>query len=385
MQTPPNISFSRHLAYIDQKLVDYASRIPKGQPLNHKQQFITYSQSQSISGVRRTRSRLFRDESEHAPPETNAGSFTSSHNETGDESDAKRRKLCRHDSTASAHTFIAKEPASLRKAKSLVAGNVGRISQTPPVFGVEAFTVPPIAVPSIPPQDAALSRLRALLSREAKQRTGDTRLMMTAERPNSLTFDDDLRFMTVQLLLSLEGPAGDACMPLRRHLRSSLETRFHAVWLFSRYAIRLQDARFNPFLMPYGKEDAYQRQVRGKLIQELALGCLAIAAKFHHDFLPPLRPLTADQFLDMLGDDHPIVFDDFELIQNTILKSFDYIIYQPTPQAYLQEIWKICPTLQVIRDGHLRFWRRDVRAHTLELIETCLHGKYTYNHAFPLN
>ncbi|KAG8695932.1 hypothetical protein FRC08_007456 [Ceratobasidium sp. 394] len=409
MQTPPNISFSHHLAYIDQKLLDHVSRLPASQSLNHtpqfppglapkpqgpavplsqrptllelEQQYITYPQSQTISGVRRTRSRLLRDESEHTPPEENTGSFAGSNHEGGDESDAKRRKLCRYDSTTSAHTFVAKEPASLRKARSLVAGNSGRVSQTPTVFGIGRFPAPPISVPTISLRDAALTRLRTLFSREAKQRTNDTRLMMTAERPNSLMFDDDLRFMAVELLLSLEAPAGDACKPLRRHIRSSLETRFHAVWLLSRYAIRLQDTRFNPFLVPCGKkEDAYQRQLRGKLIKELALGCLAIAAKFHHDFLPPLRPLTADQFLDILGDDHPVSFDDFELVQNAILKSFNYIIYQPTPQAYLQEIWKVCPTLEAIQDGNLRFWRTDVRAHTLELIETCLHGKYIYNH-----
>ncbi|KAG9102856.1 hypothetical protein FRC06_000970 [Ceratobasidium sp. 370] len=264
-----------------------------------EQQFITYPQSRSISGVRRTRSKLLREESEYTPPEANAGSFTNSY-EAGGESDAKRRKLCRHDSTASAHTFIARVPASLRKARSLVAGNVGHISQTPTVFGIEGSMAPPIAVLTIPPQDAALARLRALLLREAKQRTDDTRLMMTAERPNSLMFDDNLRYMTVQLLLSLKGPAGDACMPLRRHLRASLETRFHAVWLFSRYAIRLQDSRFNPFLMPCGKkEEAYQRQLRGKLIQELALGCLAIAAK-QEAMNYPVSHLAAGALLEAL-------------------------------------------------------------------------------------
>jgi hypothetical protein len=66
-------------------------------------------------------------------------------------------------------------------------------------------------------------------------------------------------------------------------------------------------------------------------------------------------------------------------VQNTILKSFGYIIYQPTPPAYLQEIWKVCPTLRTIRDGNLTAWRTNARVHALELAENCLLGKSVQN------
>ncbi|KAG8726555.1 hypothetical protein FRC12_023276 [Ceratobasidium sp. 428] len=115
MQTPPNMSFSNHLAYIDQKLADHVSSLAKRQFPNHtprfppgltprqnavvplsqrptlvqmEQQFITYPQSRSLSGVRRTRSKMLRDESEPTPPETDA---LDPSNEADQESDAKRR------------------------------------------------------------------------------------------------------------------------------------------------------------------------------------------------------------------------------------------------------------------------------------------------------
>ncbi|KAG8682524.1 hypothetical protein FRC09_016703, partial [Ceratobasidium sp. 395] len=132
MQTPPNMSFSNHLAYIDQKLTDHVSSLTKRQFPNHsehlwrihsapvinskpkaprfppgltpqqnavvplsqrptliqmEQQFITYPQSRSLSGVRRTRSKMLRDEAKPTPPETDA---LDPSNEADQESDAKR-------------------------------------------------------------------------------------------------------------------------------------------------------------------------------------------------------------------------------------------------------------------------------------------------------
>ncbi|QRV86804.1 hypothetical protein RhiJN_14822 [Ceratobasidium sp. AG-Ba] len=391
MKTPVDTSFSRRLEYIDQKLLDHLASLPENQstvplfppglepepkvivlPLSQaptlielENQFINYPRSKRNSGTRRTYSKALREEFEHSPPEANDSSLP--------EIDAKRRKLCRHEST-SAHTFMTTESASLRKAKSLLAGNVAATPQSLTTIGLPGFQVPPIFIPAISQQAAAANRLRMLFSREAKQRTEDTQLMIDAERPDSLMIDDDLRSSMVEWLLSVKGPAGYECKPLRRHLRASLETRFHAVWLFGRYAIRLPDARFNPFLTPYGgQEDPYQVQLRERLVREIALACLAVAAKFHHDFLPPLKPITADQFLCMFDEGQPVAFDDFELIQKKILKSFNYVVYQPTPQAYLQEIWEVSSSLQVIQDTGLKLYRTEVQARTLELIETCLH------------
>ncbi|KAF8602726.1 hypothetical protein BDV93DRAFT_509003 [Ceratobasidium sp. AG-I] len=402
MATPPKMSFSDTLAYIDEKLLqlashqrksmpfEYAPRFPPGLAPNHGasvdarhsklgHHIVEMDQARQVlqplplSGARRSHSKMVREENENSPPDVWSYMPSQDHEQPEPEHNMKRRKLIQHDSTVSAHNFVVTEPASLRKAKSLRAGDIEFTPQQLTATSAVRSKALPIAVPTIWPEDAALIRLRNLAAREAIQRADDLKHMLSIQQPSACKFDLQMYIEAVDWILSVHAPGGDFLKPLRRHLRSSLETRFHAVWLFSRYASRLSSPTANPFLMPrQGKEASYQRRIRARLVREVALGCLAIAAKFHHDFLPPLLPLTVEQFRQLVGEDYPVTFDDFELVQSAVLKSFNYIINQPTPHDYLEEIWKVCPTLQIIQDGSFDLPRSAVRIQAIELIETCL-------------
>ncbi|KEP52777.1 hypothetical protein V565_040090 [Rhizoctonia solani 123E] len=389
--TPHGFSFSHQLAYIDEKLIEiaasrrndtpterYVTPRPEKRPaqpdsfveLEQAHSFIFSSRPVQLAAPRRTHSKIIREKNGYTPPESQVEL----------EHDAKRRKLCKNEST-SAHTFIVAEPASLRKAKSLVAGDVHEVPRPPAVANYPNTVVPPMIVSTIWPQEAALIRLRCLIQREADQRAEDARLKMVSleQRSSAVKFDAELHFDLTNWILTVQAPADYEYKSIRRHLRSHLETRFHAVLLFSRYATRMSSPAFNPFLVPRREvESHYQRRVRQRLIQEIALGCLAISTKFHRDFLPPLSPIQADQFLNLLGDDHPVSFDDFELVQSTIMRSFGYILYQPTPQAYIQELWNACPMLQNIQDGNLELHRSPLQTKALELLEACFFGKFEY-------
>ncbi|KAB5595198.1 hypothetical protein CTheo_1276 [Ceratobasidium theobromae] len=379
MATPPNMSFSNHLAYIDAKLLEIAAARQRANssdidlvlsdPAVHRQGskraapadfFIPIALGSQLphTGPRRTWSKVARERDGQTPPEEQPG--------------AKRRKLRQQDSTASAHTFDATEPASLRRAKSLVAGSVEQVRQLPAAVNPFQVKLLPITVPTIWPADAALARLRCLLEREANQRAEDAHLKSMSQQSSSVKFDFEMHFGATNWLFAVQGPPGPTFKSIRRHLRSSLETRFHAVLLFSRYAARLSSSSLNPFLKPRREyEGDYRHRVRERLVNEVALGSL----QFHRDFLPPLLPMMAEQFLDLLGDRHPITFDDFEastLVQNTIMRSFNYTINQPTPQAYLEELWIACPTLQNIQDENLELHRTNLKCQALDLLEACL-------------
>ncbi|CAE6434732.1 unnamed protein product [Rhizoctonia solani] len=385
--TPQDLSFSHQLAYIDEKLIEIASSRRNDTPTEcyvtprpgkrpaQTDSFVELEQTRSslasrpaqLAAPRRTHSKIVREQNGYTPPEH----LQSVGHEP--ENDAKRRKLRKNDSI-SAHTFSAAEPASLRKAKSLAAGDVNEAPGPLPMVNHPYTIASPIVVPTIWPREAALTRLRRLIQREADQRAEDARLRMAAleHRPSSVKFANELHFDATNWILTVQAPADYEYKSIRRHLRSHLETRFHAVLLFSRYATRMSSSGFNPFLVPRSEvENPYQRRVRERLIEEIALGCLAIATKFHRDFLPPLSPLTADQFLPLLGEEHPVSFDDFELVQNMVMRSFGYILYQPTPQAYIQELWNTCPMLQNIQDGNLELHRSPLQTKALELLEAC--------------
>ncbi|CAE6344999.1 unnamed protein product [Rhizoctonia solani] len=384
------MSFSHQLAYIDKKLIEIASSRRVDTPTDYvatprpakrpvpSDSFIELEQARSSALIlrpiklaipRRTHSKVLREQKGYTPPESQQ---VSSQAEL--EHDAKRRRLRKNESTASAHTFVATEPASLRKAKSLVAGNVDKVSHPLVLSHNSNAFAAPITIPTIQPRDVAIIRLQHLLSRESNQRAEDARLQMVSleRRPYTLKFDAELHFSTANWILTVQAPTDYEHRSIRRHLRSHLETRFHAVMLFTRYATRMSPSEFNPFLVPRREvESPYHRRVRERLAEEIALGCLVIASKFHRDFLPPLSPMLADQFLDLLGEEHPIGFDDLELVQNTIMRSFGYILYQPTPQAYIQELWDSCPMLQSIQDGNLELVRSPLQTKALDLLEAC--------------
>lgn len=153
--------------------------------------------------VRRSHSKMMREEIESSPPEVWPDSSPQKHEQPAPEPDIKRRKLIQHDSTVSAHNFVATEPASLRKAKSLVARDVGFMPLQPAATRVPGPKALPITVPTIWPQDAALVRLRNLVARETVQRAEDLKHMMAAQQPSSCKFDFQMHLEAVDWILSV--------------------------------------------------------------------------------------------------------------------------------------------------------------------------------------
>lgn len=141
------------------------------------------------TGPRRTWSKVARERDGQTPPEEQPG--------------AKRRKLRQQDSTASAHTFDATEPASLRRAKSLVAGSVEQVRQLPAAVNPFQVKLLPITVPTIWPADAALARLRCLLEREANQRAEDAHLKSMSQQSSSVKFDFEMHFGATNWLFAV--------------------------------------------------------------------------------------------------------------------------------------------------------------------------------------
>ncbi|KAH7340124.1 hypothetical protein B0J17DRAFT_306637 [Rhizoctonia solani] len=294
--TPQDLSFTYHLAYIDDRLVEVAASRRNDTPTEYystprsvkppaqSDSFVEREQVRSstfasrpaqLAAPRRTHSKVIREQNGRTPPESQ---LTIGHEL---EHNAKRRKLRKNEST-SAHTFAVAEPASLRKAKSLVAGDVNQATIPHPVVNSSNTVAPPMVVPTIWPREAALIRLRCLMQREADQRAEDARLRMVSmeQRSSAVKFDTELHFDTTNWILTVQGPAEHEYKSIRRHLRSHLETRFHAVLLFSRYASRIASSAFNPFLAPRREvESQYQRRVRERLVEEIALGCIAISTK----------------------------------------------------------------------------------------------------------
>lgn len=246
--TPSNKSFSDSLAYIDEKLLQLASVQRKSKPFEYGTRHFSlivsatkhtvaprfppgltpdYNTSVDVhhsflghhtieveqtrqvthlfplNPVRRSHSKMVREENESSPSETWPNIPHRGREQPAPEHDMKRRKLIKHDSTVSMHKFIAKEPASLRKAKSLVAGEMGFVPQQPAATSAARPKALPITVPTIWPQDAALVRLRNLATREALQRADDLKHMMAAQQPSACKFDLQIYIKAVDWILSV--------------------------------------------------------------------------------------------------------------------------------------------------------------------------------------
>lgn len=159
--TPQDLSFTYHLAYIDDKLVEIAASRRNDTPteyystprsakrpaqsdsfaeLEQARSSVFASRSAQPAVPRRTHSKVIREQNGHTPPDPQ---LAIGHEL---EHDAKRRKLRKNEST-SAHTFAVTEPASLRKAKSLVAGDVNQPTVLHPVVNSSNTVALPMIVP----------------------------------------------------------------------------------------------------------------------------------------------------------------------------------------------------------------------------------------------
>ncbi|OAX34809.1 hypothetical protein K503DRAFT_657827, partial [Rhizopogon vinicolor AM-OR11-026] len=86
---------------------------------------------------------------------------------------------------------------------------------------------------------------------------------------------------------------------------------------------------------------------------DIALGSLALCVKLHRDFLAPLSPVYANEFMNLAC--HCISYEDLEVSQRDILSAFDFNIGSVTPQGFIDELWLASPTLRkatgLLKDG----------------------------------
>jgi hypothetical protein len=155
------------------------------------------------------------------------------------------------------------------------------------------------------------------------------------------------------------------CNDLHDQLITSPETRFHAVHMFLRYFAA----------MNLGKFDDDKDQIL--VVWDLALSALALSVKVssmyfisfrdddllqvHRDFLGPLRPVKAIDFLLLAS--HNVSFEDLEVRttlvtlyeiltnlfpqagQKDILEAFRLNLGD-TPQCLIDDLWKALPSLR---------------------------------------
>ncbi|KAG2122730.1 hypothetical protein DEU56DRAFT_719750, partial [Suillus clintonianus] len=86
---------------------------------------------------------------------------------------------------------------------------------------------------------------------------------------------------------------------------------------------------------------------------DIALGSLALCVKFHRDFLAPLSPVYAYEFLDLAR--HSVSYEDLEVSQRDILAACGFSLGSITPQGLMDELWLALPTLrkatEALKDG----------------------------------
>ncbi|KAH7910085.1 hypothetical protein BJ138DRAFT_1194245 [Hygrophoropsis aurantiaca] len=85
---------------------------------------------------------------------------------------------------------------------------------------------------------------------------------------------------------------------------------------------------------------------RESVTWDIAIGCLALSVKLHRDFLPPLNPVYASDFLELAP--HEITHEDLEVTQRDLLLAFSFCIGSNTPQSFLDELWIASPTLRKV-------------------------------------
>ncbi|KAH6905150.1 hypothetical protein BKA70DRAFT_1431236 [Coprinopsis sp. MPI-PUGE-AT-0042] len=123
-------------------------------------------------------------------------------------------------------------------------------------------------------------------------------------------------------------------------LSSCPETRFHAVWMFLRYFLLVTESNGTPSNYPGSHS---HEEFDALIVWDIALACLALSVKFHRDFLHPLYPVQAREFLELAR--HDVDWEEFETAQRDILSAFGYSV-GVSPQPLLDELWRALPSLR---------------------------------------
>ncbi|KXN83176.1 hypothetical protein AN958_01753 [Leucoagaricus sp. SymC.cos] len=129
---------------------------------------------------------------------------------------------------------------------------------------------------------------------------------------------------------------------LINQLTTSPETRFHAAWMFLRFHLLLGPKR--PLQSATDEQPASHDSAK---TWDITLATLAISVKFHRDFLFPLAPIEAADYMDI--SPHGMSYEDFEHAQRTVLNTFSYEL-GITPQPLLDQIRIALPSLQELLD-----------------------------------
>ncbi|TFY69732.1 hypothetical protein EVG20_g3015 [Dentipellis fragilis] len=143
------------------------------------------------------------------------------------------------------------------------------------------------------------------------------------------------------------------------------DTRFLAAYLFGRYFLSIADgksddgassqdvggAKLAMSAVRYdGKGDIdLLRQMEldegeRRLVWDFAVAAVTLSVKSNRDFLPPLRPIYARDFLVLAP--HDMCYDDLEHAQRDILETLSYRLAIPTPQNFMDELYILLPALR---------------------------------------
>ncbi|KIM43949.1 hypothetical protein M413DRAFT_25456 [Hebeloma cylindrosporum] len=138
-------------------------------------------------------------------------------------------------------------------------------------------------------------------------------------------------------------------------LQNSPETRFHAVWMFLRFfyltlspalesysTTKIADPILSPIVRTVLAKDGLDLY-----LWDIAVACLSLSVKFHRDFLEPLLPVYASEYVAIAP--HALGLDDLENAHRDVLSALDYRL-GVTPQLLMDELWCALPSLRALLD-----------------------------------
>ncbi|KAG6809688.1 hypothetical protein H0H92_015146 [Tricholoma furcatifolium] len=185
---------------------------------------------------------------------------------------------------------------------------------------------------------------------------------------------------TTHTLSAASSPAphpGPTPSNLHCQLSTSPETRFHAAYLFLRFFRAVERGNLSMETTTSTQcQWAHELDAHGKLLVtwDLALACLAISVKYHRDFLDPLLPVYAWEFMRLetglqarmqhagvsiethetdlsLGPTQILIgYNDLETAHRDLLAALDFRLGD-TPQGVLNEAWEAMPALRAVVRG----------------------------------
>ncbi|KAF5319386.1 hypothetical protein D9619_008485 [Psilocybe cf. subviscida] len=140
---------------------------------------------------------------------------------------------------------------------------------------------------------------------------------------------------------------------LEDQLAHSPNTRFHAAWMLLRYfhlCMKTKDSKQSEKSgLPRAssidsvRSNATDTDGLNLILWDVAVACLSVSIKFHRDFLDPLLPVFAHEYLDLAP--HEMSYEDLETAHRDMLSAFDYRL-GVTPQPIMDELWLALPPLR---------------------------------------